>query len=132
MADDSGPPIVLKPSTWQRVKRVLAYVEGMMRAKIPGGSNGPNGPVFPDLRQAKTPNAPVPKGGGATTDYLQDTTDVGVFDTLNMHSSLADVFQFEDAGTRADLSLKASTAYYVVQMDSTGTKLILAPARGIA
>lgn len=75
--------------------------------------------------------------GGATTTYLQNTATVGTYDTLNMHSSLSTVYKFEAVaaagtnGARADLKLIPSTAYYVVQMDSTATKLILAPCRGI-
>jgi hypothetical protein len=69
-------------------------------------------------------------GSGATTDYLQNvTTDVGVFDTLNMHSTLANAFEFaavSASGTnnaRADLKVKSGASNRMV-LQYNGTNAV--------
>lgn len=47
--------IVLEPETWDQISKSLIYVDGMMRAAIPGGSNGPRGPVFPNIVRNRDP-----------------------------------------------------------------------------
>lgn len=89
--------------------------------------------------QADGTVVPCYEVGGGSTDYLQNvTTNVGTFDTLNMHSTLADVYKFQSvaaSGTnhaRADLKLNnPGNAYEVMQMDSTAAKLVILPVRAI-
>lgn len=51
----SDPKIVLEPETWDQISKSLTYLDGMMRAAIPGGSNGPRGPVFPNIVKNRDP-----------------------------------------------------------------------------
>lgn len=47
--------IVFTPETWAEYALFRQYIKGMMKADIPGGSNGPNGPTFPALLKQKFP-----------------------------------------------------------------------------
>lgn len=68
------PNIVLTAATWARLQRVLDYVEGLMRANIPNGTNTPWGPVFAVPPRQKQPVIGSEPGG--SIDLLQAGTNV--------------------------------------------------------